>query len=108
MKTKTRVKRNVAKAVKLAVGLQKKPIPRNDFKKETITAVRRFQHGYCAYPGCKKRNRLQKDHIRGRDDNSFENCQLLCPDHHDLKTRIDKKKAIIGKRLRKAEKIKKR
>ena len=107
MKLEKKIKRKVSKSIKEAVGLKKKPVDRNNFSAKTISEIRKFQHNRCAYPGCGfKGYRLQRDHIRGRDDNTFENCQLLCPTHHDLKSRIDKKKSIIGKRLRKQEGVK--
>ena len=40
---------------------------------------------------------LEFDHIRGRSNNSIENCQALCPTHHRLKTKRDAIKAKITK-----------
>jgi 5-methylcytosine-specific restriction endonuclease McrA len=100
MKTTIKIKRRVKKTVKKAVGLEKDK-PRKNFSVKTKAEIRKFQRGYCAFPGCSNKKRLAYDHIRGRDDNSFENCQLLCEDHHRLKSDNDKAKQKIGKRLRK-------
>ena len=99
MKTTIKIKRRVKKTVKKAVGLQKDK-KRMSFTRKTVAEIRKFQHGYCAYPGCSNKKLLEADHIRGRDDNSFENCQLLCPYHHRLKSRIETKKVKIGRKLR--------
>ena len=107
MKTSIKIKRKVTKTVKKAVGIQK-DTPRYNFSKKIKDEILYFQHNHCAFPGCRVTRLLEADHIRGRDDNTFENCQLLCPYHHALKTKIDKKKAAIGRRLRTQELKKKR
>jgi hypothetical protein len=99
MKLEKKIKRKISKTVKTAVGLQKKPVKRNNFSRQTITAIRQFQKGYCAVNGCSERRFLEADHIRGRDNNTAENCQLLCPYHHRQKTRRDRIRKQITKRL---------
>tara|TARA_Y100001936_G_C15642850_1_gene442366 strand:+ start:87 stop:434 length:348 start_codon:yes stop_codon:yes gene_type:complete len=106
MKSSIKIKRKVKKTVKKAVGLQK-DIPRKPFSKKTKDEILHFQNNHCAFPGCRVTRLLEADHIRGRDDNTFENCQFLCPYHHALKTKIDKKKLAIGRKLRKEEKLEK-
>jgi len=101
MKLEKKIKRKISKSVKIAVGLQKSPSKRNDFSKKTILAIRKFQKGFCASSGCSQRKYLEVDHIRGRDNNSAENCQLLCPFHHRQKTRMDRIRKQIAKRLEK-------
>jgi len=101
MKLENKIKRKISKSVKKAVGLQKKPVDRNNFSIKTIAAIRKFQKGYCEVDGCSERRYLEKDHIRGRDNSSAENCQLLCPYHHRQKTRRDKIRKQIAKRLEK-------
>jgi len=75
-------------------------IPRKVFPKEVVEKVLRLQRYRCAVPRCRfPRNSwrfLEIDHIKGRDDNSITNCQLLCPFHHRLKTKMEirKRKAV--------------
>ncbi len=101
MKLETKIKRKIGNKVKTMVGLKKKPSVRNNFSRDTLTAIRKFQRGYCAVDGCSERRFLEADHIRGRIDNSAENCQFLCPHHHRMKTRHDRIKKQIAKRLKK-------
>ena len=99
MKTSTKIKKSLGNKVKTVVGLKKKPPVRNNFSKETLSAIRQFQKGYCAIDGCRERRFLEADHIRGRTDNTAENCQYLCPHHHRMKTRHDRIRKQIAKRL---------
>ncbi|MDF2422497.1 MAG: HNH endonuclease, partial [Nitrosopumilus sp.] len=62
-------------------------------------AIREIQRGRCAYRGCKNTEFFEYDHIRGRDDNSLSNCQMLCMYHHRLKTNEDAIKKRIEKDL---------
>ena len=99
MKTKTKIKKSISKTIKKVVGIKKKEIPRNNFSRKTKAAIREFQHGYCATNGCNVKKLLELDHIRGRDDSSAENCQLLCPFHHREKSNKDRIRKQIAKRL---------
>ncbi len=49
----------------------------------------------CNNPKChkafQKERRPHFDHIKGRSDNSFENCQALCPNCHEIKNQIENK-----------------
>jgi len=102
MRTSTKIKRGIKKGLKQAVGLEKKPIPRNEFSDLTRSVIRRFQKGVCEVPGCRERRFLEYDHIRGRNNNSAENCQLLCRNHHALKTRRDKIRRKLARDLENA------
>jgi hypothetical protein len=42
---------------------------------------------------------LDFDHVRGRNDFSLGNCQALYPFHHRQKTKRDRIKKLIEKRL---------
>lgn len=42
---------------------------------------------------------MEFDHIRGRSNNSIENCQALYPTHHRLKTKHDAVKIRIAKSI---------
>lgn len=99
MKTSKKVKRTIKKGIKQAIGLEKKPIPRNDFSNITKSVIRRFQKGVCEVPNCRERRFLDYDHIRGRDNNSAENCQLLCKNHHALKTKRDRIRRKLARDL---------
>jgi len=101
MKTSTKIKKKIGNSVKTAVGIKKKPIKRKTFSTKTIAEIRRFQKGYCEVYGCSERRYLEADHIRGRDDNSASNCQLLCPTHHRMKTRRDRIRKQIARKLEK-------
>ena len=101
MKTTTKIKKKIGNSVKTAVGLKKKPIVRSNFSVKTKAEIRRFQKGFCEVYGCSERRYLEADHIRGRDDNSASNCQFLCPTHHRMKTRRDRIRKQIAKRLEK-------
>lgn len=101
MKTSTKIKKTIGNKVKTVVGIKKKPVPRNSFSVKTIAEIRKFQKGYCEVYGCSERRYLEADHIRGRDDNSASNCQLLCPTHHRMKTKRDRIRKQIAKKLEK-------
>ena len=101
MKLKTKIKKNIKESVKKAIGLQKSPPKRKSFSKNTISSIRKFQKGFCEVYGCSERRYLEADHIKGHDDNSASNCQLLCPTHHRMKTRRDGIRKQIAKRLEK-------
>jgi len=103
MKTKTKIKKTIGKKIKIAIGLNKKPIGRNNFSVKTITEIRKFQKGFCEVYGCSERRYLDADHIRGRENNSASNCQLLCPTHHRMKTRRDKIRKQIANKLEKGK-----
>jgi hypothetical protein len=74
-------------------------IPRNNFSQKVKDATRKRQGNKCAFFGCRSRDFFEFDHIKGRDDNSFSNCQMLCLFHHQLKTNEDAIKAKIEKNL---------
>lgn len=67
---------------------------RRSFPEETRIATLRYQ-GYCCNSCHAPFQRISSglgylcdfDHIDGRSDNSFENCQALCPNCHARKTR---------------------
>ena len=99
MKTSIKIKRGVKKKVEEALGIKKTPPRRATFSRKTIAAIRQFQHGYCAVNGCNEKKLLEADHIRGRDDNTAINCQLLCPFHHRQKTNRDRIRKKIAKQL---------
>ncbi len=101
MKLEKKITRKISKTVKTAIGLKKKPTVRSNFSVKTIAEIRKFQKGFCEVYGCSERRYLEADHIRGRDDNSSSNCQLLCPTHHRMKTRRDGIRKQIAKRLEK-------
>ena len=99
MKTSIKIKRGIKKKVESTLGIKKSPPARKTFSRKTIAAIRQFQHGYCAVNGCNIKLLLHADHIRGRDDNTAMNCQLLCPYHHSQKTNRDRIRKQITKRL---------
>jgi hypothetical protein len=101
MRTSIKVKRTIKKKIETSLGIKKAPPDRKNFSRKTIAAIRRFQHGYCAVNGCNIKLLLQADHIRGRDDNTAMNCQLLCPYHHSQKTNRDRIRKKITKQLEK-------
>ena len=101
MKLKKKIKRKISTSIKKAVGLQKSPTKSKLFSRNTKSSIRKFQKGFCEVYGCDKRRFLEYDHIRGHDDNSASNCQLLCPTHHRMKTRRDGIRKKIAKRLEK-------
>ena len=72
-------------------------LPRNNFPKKVKDAIRMIQNGRCAIKGCPNSDFFEFDHIRGRDDNSLPNCQMLCMYHHQVKTNLDAIKARIEK-----------
>lgn len=77
--------------------------PRNNFKPEVIEKVLKLQRYRCAVPRCRFPSNswrfLEKDHIKGREDNSITNCQLLCPFHHRLKTKMEMQKTVAGRKM---------
>ena len=106
MKLENKIKRKISKSVKNAIGLQRRPPKRNDFSRNTISSIRKFQKGFCEVYGCGEKRYLEADHIRGRDDNSASNCQLLCPTHHRMKTRRDRIRKQIAKKLENGKEVK--
>ena len=72
-------------------------LPRNNFSKKVKDAIRMIQKGRCAIKGCHNSDFFEFDHIRGRDDNSLSNCQMLCMYHHQVKTNEDAIKGRIEK-----------
>jgi len=102
MKTSIKVKRTIKKKIETSLGIKKTPLPRKNFSRKTIAAIRKFQHGYCEVHGCNIKSRLEADHIRGEiGDNTAMNCQLLCPYHHSQKTHRDRIRKKIKKQLEK-------
>jgi len=99
MKTSIKIKRGIKKKVESTLGIKKSPPDRKTFSRKTIAAIRQFQHGYCAVNQCNETKLLEKDHIRGSDDNTAVNCQLLCPFHHRQKTNRDRIRKQIKNRL---------
>ena len=75
------------------------PIPRNNFSQKIKDAIKKFQKNRCAVYACKNSEFFEFDHIKGRDDNSLSNCQMLCMYHHRIKTNQDAIKNIIEKNL---------
>ncbi len=80
-------------------------IPRNHFPQKVKDAIRKIQKNRCAYHGCKNTGFFEFDHIRGRDDNSLSNCQMLCMYHHRIKTNEDAIKQRIEKNLNEGQKL---
>jgi len=65
-----------------------KDVERMHFTPNTKERVKELQHGRCAKCG-KYPTHWEFDHIDTRGDNSIENCQGLCLDCHQSKTRED-------------------
>ncbi len=65
-----------------------KDVERMRFTPNTKESVKELQHGRCAECG-KIPTHWEFDHIDTRGDNSIENCQGLCLDCHQSKTRKD-------------------
>jgi len=65
-----------------------KDVERMHFTPNTKERVKELQHGRCADCG-KFPTHWEFDHIDTRGDNSIENCQGLCLDCHQSKTRKD-------------------
>ncbi len=65
-----------------------KDVERKHFTPNTKERVKELQHGRCADCG-KIPTHWEFDHIDTRGDNSIENCQGLCLDCHQSKTRKD-------------------
>ena len=82
----------IAIAVKVASSKSKsdsyKDVERMHFTPNTKERVKELQHGRCAECG-KYPTHWEFDHIDTRGDNSIENCQGLCLDCHQSKTRED-------------------
>lgn len=78
-------------------------VPRKQFPPEIIERVLKIQRYRCAVPRCgfpkNSWKFLEKDHIKGRDDNSITNCQMLCPFHHRLKTKMEGIKRTAGRQI---------
>lgn len=74
-------------------------IPRNHFPQKIKDAIRKIQRNRCAVYGCKNTDFFEFDHIKGREDNSLSNCQMLCMHHHRIKTNQDAIKTRIEKNL---------
>ena len=64
-------------------------VPRNHFPQKVKDAVRKIQRNRCKVQGCRNTGFFEFDHIKGRDDNSLSNCQMLCLYHHRVKTNED-------------------
>jgi len=75
-------------------------IPRNIFPVTVKDAIRKIQHNRCAIPHCTNTEYFEFDHIKGRDDNSLSNCQMLCKFHHQMKSNVDAIKIRIEKNLK--------
>lgn len=93
------IKKDFIKISRKIFGIKPPKERRYAFSEETKKQVLRIQRYRCAIFGCKFRGwrLLEFDHIRGRSNNSLENCQALCPTHHRLKTKRDATKAKITK-----------
>lgn len=65
-----------------------KDVVRKHFTPNTKERVKELQHGKCADCG-KYPTHWEFDHVDTRGDNSIENCQGLCLDCHQSKTRKD-------------------
>jgi len=82
----------IAIAAKVASSKSKsdsyKDVERMHFTPNTKERVKELQHGRCAECG-KYPTHWEFDHIDTRGDNSIENCQGLCLDCHQSKTRED-------------------
>ena len=79
---------------------------RKGFSEETKQQVRRIQKYRCAH--CNEEKQYYNfDHMRGRNDNSIQNCQMLCLDCNTRKTDQDREKAQIDKRRKKSNTTKK-
>jgi 5-methylcytosine-specific restriction endonuclease McrA len=65
-----------------------KDVERKRFTPNTKERVKELQHGKCAECG-KFPTHWEFDHIDTRGENSIENCQGLCLDCHQSKTRED-------------------
>jgi hypothetical protein len=79
--------------------------PRINFPQKVKDAIRKIQKNSCAHYGCKNKGFFEFDHIRGRDDNSLSNCQMLCMYHHRIKTNEDAIKLRIEKNLNEGQKL---
>jgi len=75
-------------------------VPRNIFHVTVKDAIRKIQHNRCAIPHCTNTEYFEFDHIKGRDDNSLSNCQMLCKFHHQMKSNVDAIKIRIEKNLK--------
>lgn len=75
------------------------PIPRNNFSQKVKDAIRKIQRNRCKVQGCRNHDFFEFDHIKGREDNSLSNCQMLCLYHHQQKTNEDAIIARIQKNL---------
>ena len=93
------MKKELVKISKKLLGIKtKEPVIRKYFSQETKQQVRRIQRGRCAH--CKRYEKYhycQFDHIKGRNDNSISNCQMLCLKCHNDKTYQDRIKSKIAK-----------
>ena len=82
----------IAIAIKVASSKSKpesyKDVERKQFTPITKERVKELQHGRCAECG-KIPTHWEFDHIDTRGDNTIENCQGLCLDCHQSKTRED-------------------
>ena len=99
----TKMKKKIIKKIGRAIFPKPKPPKRNYFPEEVRNAILRYQRYECANFKCHNKGFLRFDHIRGRSDNSLENCQALCPMCHARKTRIDLTKKTLAKRIRLAK-----
>ena len=97
------MKKKIIKKITRAIIPRRKPPKRVGFSEETKKAILRYQRYECANFRCHNKGFLRFDHIRGRSDNSLENCQALCPMCHARKTRIDLTKQTLAKRIRRAK-----
>lgn len=93
------VKSGLGKKITSLFRKKPEPIKRKYFTQEIKNRIRRIQRGKCAH--CKRWEHYRYcefDHIKGRNDNSITNCQMLCLKCHREKTRQDKIKSDISKR----------
>ena len=81
------------------------PIPRNHFSQKVKDAISKIQGNRCAVDGCRNNEFFEFDHIKGRNDNSLSNCQMLCRYHHQRKTNEDAIKIRIEQNLNNGQTI---
>lgn len=99
----TKMKKKIIKKIGRTIFPKRKPPKPVHFSEEVKRAVLRYQRYECANFKCHNKRFLEFDHIRGNQNNSLENCQVLCPTCHRRKTRIDITKKAIAKRIRLAK-----
>jgi len=100
----TKLRKKIIKKISKAIIPRRKPAKRKGFSEETKKATLRFQRYECATFRCRNKRFLEFDHIKGRSDNSIENCQALCPTCHRRKSRYDGRKTQFARKIRRGRK----